>query len=124
MTGLHPYDGGDFEDGSLATDVTGYPDDKGSRIFGMTGESEKVSSNQEGGQIIAYDIDATQGQSGSAVRIRDGPKEPWKVIGLHCGLQKDGMLNVGAVITPKMFLEFLLPEFMRRRAKFVQEKLL
>jgi len=52
VTGLHPYNGPDVVDGSIATDVTGYPDGKGDFIFGMTGESEKVSSNYEGGTII------------------------------------------------------------------------
>ena len=40
ITGLHPYDGADINDGSIATDISGYPQGMDSLIYGMTGESE------------------------------------------------------------------------------------
>ena len=55
----------------LQVSVAGYPVEKGGHLYEHVGEIMSVQSSTQGGQIITYAIDATNGQSGSAVHIVD-----------------------------------------------------
>ena len=115
--GFHPFDGEDQEDASITCDITGYAGDKGkgNHMWGQTGQATHIITNENGGRIMAYDIDTTCGQSGAAIRIQERVGGPWLCIGVHNNFSDDLKRNFGTVPTKETFLNYILPYYLEQK---------
>jgi len=99
----------------MTVEVTGFPGEKDGHAFYHSGEIKHVVKKPNGGWILLYDVDATPGNSGSAIRITD---EGWlnehlpeidksrgikkATIGIHTGHDSTLGLNFGTLLTPAL----------------------
>jgi len=99
----------------MTVEVNGYPGEKDGHAFYHSGEIKHVVEKEKGGWILMYDVDATPGNSGSAIDITD---EGWlkehlteydksrgikkATIGIHTGHDSVTGLNFGTLLTPAL----------------------
>ena len=91
-------------------------------MYSDEGTVHKVRLMEDGHGLVFYQIDTSDGQSGSGLQIT-GKDGHIHLVGVHTGYNSYDNLNIGCLITSKILDKFILPIIKKynRRSKIRDE---